>query len=78
MKIDAFAHIFPKRYFDKMIEVAPNEKDMSKRVRNIPSIVSLDEHIHWTIEIIDSLNITVAERHAIYEGNARRLLKLRE
>ena len=43
MKIDIFNHIFPKRYFDKMIEIAPNGKDMSKRVRNIPSIVSLDE-----------------------------------
>jgi predicted TIM-barrel fold metal-dependent hydrolase len=29
-----------------------------------------------TIEIIDSLDISAAERHAIYEGNARRLLKL--
>ena len=29
-----------------------------------------------TIEIIEALDITPAERHAIYEGNARRLLKL--
>jgi predicted TIM-barrel fold metal-dependent hydrolase len=33
-------------------------------------------YIRWTIEIIDRLNITPAERDAIYEGNARRLLKL--
>jgi uncharacterized protein len=33
-------------------------------------------YIRWTIEIIDRLNVTPAERHAIYEGNARRLLKL--
>ncbi|MCX7173864.1 MAG: amidohydrolase family protein [Proteobacteria bacterium] len=31
----------------------------------------------WTIEIIDALDITPAQRHAIYEGNARRLLKLK-
>jgi predicted TIM-barrel fold metal-dependent hydrolase len=43
MKIDIFAHIFPKRYFDKMLEIAPDGKDMQKRVRNIPSIVDLDE-----------------------------------
>ncbi len=43
MKIDIFAHMFPKTYFDKMIEVAPNGKDMNKRVRNIPCIVDLDE-----------------------------------
>ncbi len=43
MKIDIFAHIFPKPYFDKMIEAAPNGADMHKRVRNVPSIVDLDE-----------------------------------
>jgi predicted TIM-barrel fold metal-dependent hydrolase len=35
-------------------------------------------YIRWTIEIIDRLGITPAERSAIYEGNARRLLKLPE
>ena len=34
-------------------------------------------YIRWTIEIIDSLDITDQRRIAIYEGNARRLLKLR-
>jgi uncharacterized protein len=29
-----------------------------------------------TIEIIDRLDVSPAERHAIYEGNARRLMKL--
>ncbi len=43
MKIDIFNHIFPKAYYDRMIEVAPNGKDMHKRVREIPSIVDLDE-----------------------------------
>ena len=43
MKLDIFNHIFPKVYFDKMVEVAPNAGDMHKRVRNIPSIVDLNE-----------------------------------
>ena len=43
MKIDIFAHIFPTSYFDKMVSVAPNGKDMHKRVRNVPSIVDLGE-----------------------------------
>lgn len=34
-------------------------------------------YIRETIKIIDNLNITNAEREAIYEGNARRLLKLK-
>jgi len=33
-------------------------------------------YIRWTIEVIDGLDISRAERHTIYEGNARRLLKL--
>ncbi len=43
MKIDIFNHIFPKSFYDRMIEVAPSGKDMNKRVRNIPCIVDLDE-----------------------------------
>ncbi|MFO1218784.1 MAG: amidohydrolase family protein [Burkholderiaceae bacterium] len=43
MKLDIFNHIFPRAYYDRMLEVAPNGKDMHKRVREIPSIVDLDE-----------------------------------
>ncbi|HEY5896167.1 MAG TPA: amidohydrolase family protein [Burkholderiales bacterium] len=42
MKIDAFTHIFPKRYWDRMLQVYPNGRDMHKRVRAIPSIMDLD------------------------------------
>jgi predicted TIM-barrel fold metal-dependent hydrolase len=43
MKIDIFNHIFPRSYFDKMVKIAPNGKDIHKRVRNIPCLVDLDE-----------------------------------
>ena len=43
MKIDIFNHIFPKSYFDKMVEIIPNGKNIHKRVRNVPSIVNLEE-----------------------------------
>ena len=33
-------------------------------------------YTRMTIGIVDRLDVTPAERHAIYEGNARRLLKL--
>jgi aminocarboxymuconate-semialdehyde decarboxylase len=33
-------------------------------------------YIRWTIEIIDRLDLTAEQRHAIYEGNARRLCRL--
>jgi len=34
-------------------------------------------YIRWTTEILDNLSITPAQRAAIYEGNARKLLKLK-
>jgi predicted TIM-barrel fold metal-dependent hydrolase len=43
MKVDVFNHIFPKKFFDKMIEISPKGKDINKRVREIPCIVDLDE-----------------------------------
>jgi predicted TIM-barrel fold metal-dependent hydrolase len=42
MKIDLFNHIFPRKFFDKMLAVAPQHGDMGKRVRNIPVLVDLD------------------------------------
>jgi aminocarboxymuconate-semialdehyde decarboxylase len=43
MKLDIFNHIFPKKFYDRMVEVVPTATDMHKRVRAIPSIVDLDE-----------------------------------
>lgn len=43
MKLDIFNHIFPRAYYERMLKVAPQGKDMHKRVREIPSIVDLDE-----------------------------------
>ena len=42
MKIDAFTHIFPKAYWERMLRALPDGRDMHKRVRTIPSIVELD------------------------------------
>jgi len=42
MKMDVFNHVFPKKCFDRMIELLPNGADLHKRVRNVPSIVDLD------------------------------------
>jgi aminocarboxymuconate-semialdehyde decarboxylase len=42
VKIDIFNHIFPRPFFDKMMEVAPTHKDMGKRVREVPVLVDLD------------------------------------
>ena len=41
-KIDVFNHIFPPRYVERMKDVAPNFKDVGKRVRGVPMLVDLD------------------------------------
>jgi uncharacterized protein len=41
-KLDIFNHIFPRKFYDRMLKVAPDGKDIHKRVRAIPAIVDLD------------------------------------
>ena len=43
MKLDIFNHIFPKRFFERMTQVAGGMKDMGKRVRGVPMLYDLDE-----------------------------------
>ncbi len=52
-KIDIYNHCFPKAFFDKMLEVAPNQKDIGKRVRNIPVLVDLDKRFKMMDEFGD-------------------------
>ena len=44
MKIDAFSHIFPRSYFDKMVEIAP-DKGAIKRWLHIPVLYDLDARL---------------------------------
>jgi predicted TIM-barrel fold metal-dependent hydrolase len=41
-KIDVFNHIYPKAYYEQLMKVAPNFKDIGKRMRNIPMLADLD------------------------------------
>ncbi len=41
-KIDVFNHIFPEPYVARMKDIAPNFKDVGKRVRGVPMLVDLD------------------------------------
>jgi len=43
MRIDAFNHFFPKKYFDTYVDVGSDLKDMGKRVQNIRNIMDLDQ-----------------------------------
>jgi predicted TIM-barrel fold metal-dependent hydrolase len=41
-KIDVFNHIYPEQYYARLMKVAPNYKDIGKRMRNIPMLAELD------------------------------------
>src|SRR5213593_4864462 len=43
MKIDVFPHILPRRFFDRMLEIAGGNLYMQKRMRAIPVLVDLEE-----------------------------------
>lgn len=45
MKIDVFPHIFPRRFYERMLEVAPPHLYMQKRVRGIPVLADLEERL---------------------------------
>ena len=42
MRIDAYTHFFPQKFFDKLNEVAGDYKDMGKRVRSLPALFDLN------------------------------------
>jgi len=42
MRIDAYTHFFPKKFFDAMQVADAKYKDMGKRVRSIPALYDLD------------------------------------
>jgi uncharacterized protein len=45
MRIDAYTHFFPKKFFDWMSESAGQYKDMGKRVRGVPALFDLDHRM---------------------------------
>ena len=53
MKIDIFNHIFPKIYYDKMMQVNPNLEDIGKRTRGVPVLVDLDARFRMMDEFED-------------------------
>jgi uncharacterized protein len=42
MRVDAYTHFFPQRFFAKLMEIAGDYKDMGKRIRLIPVLHDLD------------------------------------
>src|ERR1700749_4072463 len=42
MRIDAYTHFFPKKFFDKLNEVAGDYQDMGTPIRSLPALFDLD------------------------------------
>jgi aminocarboxymuconate-semialdehyde decarboxylase len=42
MRIDAYTHFFPEKFFAVLNEVAPDYKDIGKRLRSLPALYDLD------------------------------------
>lgn len=42
-KLDIFTHIYPRPFFDKLMQVAGDFKDVGKRSRGVPMLYDLDE-----------------------------------
>ena len=42
-KIDIFNHIYPPGYYARLMQIAPDYKDIGKRMRGIPCLYDLDE-----------------------------------
>src|SRR5690348_5722228 len=42
-KIDVFTHIYPRAFYDKLMGVAGDFKDVGKRSRGVPMLYDLDE-----------------------------------
>ena len=41
-KIDIFNHIYPPAYYTRLMQIAPDYKDIGKRMRSIPMLADLD------------------------------------
>lgn len=57
MKLDIFNHIFPKIFYDKMMEVNPGLVDIGKRVRGVPVLYDLDERFRCMDQFEDYAQI---------------------
>jgi aminocarboxymuconate-semialdehyde decarboxylase len=53
LKLDVFTHVFPRRFFDRMLKVAGDLGDMGKRVRNLSTLYDLDRRFRIMEEFGD-------------------------
>jgi predicted TIM-barrel fold metal-dependent hydrolase len=53
LKIDIFNHFFPKRFYDRYIDIGARGRDMQKRVQHIPTIADVEARLRTLDEFGD-------------------------
>jgi uncharacterized protein len=79
MRIDAYNHFFPKKYYEKMGEVGAGLKDMFNRTRAIPCIHDLDERFRVMDMFADYaqiLSLPAPRLELIAKGDPKTALEL--
>jgi predicted TIM-barrel fold metal-dependent hydrolase len=57
LKIDIFNHVLPKKYFDRLNQVASNLGDLDRRMKSIPNLVDMEARVRMMEEIGDYAQI---------------------
>ena len=57
MKIDIFCHVFPKKFYDRMLVLPERGVTIKKRVTEIPSLVDLDVRFRIMDEFRDYIQV---------------------
>ena len=79
MRIDAFTHFYPARYYRRMEEVGAGLKDMFRRARVIPSIHDLDTRLGVIAQFPDYaqiLSLPMPTLETVSKGDPRIALEL--
>ena len=70
-KIDVFTHIYPRAFYDKLLQVAGDFKDVGKRSRGVPMLYDLDERFR-VMDRFDGLSAGAVAADAAARGDGQR------
>src|SRR5262245_25385199 len=79
MRIDAFNHFYPPRYYRRMEEVGSGLKDMFRRARAVPAIHDLDARFRVMDQFADYaqiLSLPAPTLDTVSRGDAKLALEL--
>ena len=57
MKIDIFCHVFPKKFYERLLAAPERGSTIKKRVTEIPSLIDLDLRFRMMDEFRDYIQV---------------------